>query len=55
MAAAKKTFSSGWGHPNCPYWIDLIVQETKVNTEENYSEVLFDLRARSEETWDLEF
>ena len=55
MAAAKKTFSSEWGHPNCPYWIDLIVQETKVNTEENYSEVFFDLRARSEETWDLEF
>ena len=55
MAAEKQTFSSGWGHPNCPYWIDLIVQETAVNTTENYSDVFFDLRARSEKSWDLEF
>ena len=55
MAAEKQTFSSGWGHPNCPYWIDLIVQETAVNTAENYSDVFFDLRARSEKSWDLEF
>ena len=53
--ANKQTFSSGWGHPTCPYWIDLIVEEKSVNTQENYSEVFFVLRARSEVTWDLEF
>lgn len=47
--------NSGYAHPSTRYWIELIIEELSVNQETNTSEVFFDLRARSEVTWDLEF
>ena len=51
----SKTFSSGVAHPSTRYWIDLIVEELEVDRDNNRSKIHFDLRARSEYTWDLEF
>ena len=53
--ANRQTFSSGVAHPSTRYWIDLIVEELEVDKDNNRSRIHFDLRARSEYTWDLEF
>lgn len=53
--ANRQVFSSGVAHPSTRYWISLVVEELSINEEENTSEVFFDLRARSDPTWDLEF
>lgn len=53
--ANRQTFSSGLAHPSTRYWIDLIVEEIEVDRDNNRSKIHFDLRARSEYTWDLEF
>lgn len=53
--ANRATYSSGLAHPSTRYWIDLIVETLQVDTDNNRSLIFFDLRARSEYTWDLEF
>lgn len=53
--ANSKTFTSSLAHSSTRYWIVLIVKETKVDTANNSSTVSFDLRARSDPTWDLQF
>lgn len=55
MALKSKTFTSGVAHPNTRYWIELIVKETAIDKEKNTSTIFFDLRARSDPTWDLQF
>lgn len=51
----SNTYNSGYAHPSTRYWISLIVKEIEVNKSNNTSKVSFDLRARSEVTWDLQF
>lgn len=53
--AVSKTYSSGMAHPSTRYWIALIVKEVEVDKVNNKSKVSFDLRARSDPTWDLQF
>lgn len=55
MAKNTKTYSSGYAHPSTRYWIDLVVTENSTSKANNTSNITFDLRARSEPTWDLEF
>ncbi|MDD3121979.1 MAG: fibronectin type III domain-containing protein [Candidatus Izemoplasmatales bacterium] len=53
--ANRRVYSSGVAHPNTRYWIDVIVEEIQKDPDNNRSLIFFDLRARSEYTWDLEF
>ena len=53
--AVSKTYTSPLAHSSTRYWIVLIVKETKVDKTKNQSTVFFDLRARSDPTWDLQF
>ena len=53
--ANSKTYTSPVAHSSTRYWIVLIVKETKVDTANNSSTISFDLRARSDPTWDLQF
>ena len=55
MAKKTKTYSSDYAHPSTRYWIDLVVTENSTDRSTNSSNITFDLRARSEPTWDLEF
>lgn len=55
MAKKTKTYSSDYAHPSTRYWIDLVVTENSTSKVNNTSNITFDLRARSEPTWDLEF
>jgi len=53
--ANTKTFSSDYAHSSTRYWIDVVVTENSTSKTSNSSNITFDLRARSEPTWDLEF